>query len=209
LRKLIYAFALNLLFIHPPPLLGGEFTITRVHDGETIRGEGHGVEIVVRLAGIETPGISEEAEDPAHHLALEAKSQLAEWILNRTVEIEGHGLDELSRVVGVVYLEGVNINLEMIKSGYANVHKAEPLHSVYLLPYWKAQEIARRLGRGIWNLNERIENQCRSPERRPVPHDSSHGKDDDSDTRQQERVARRQIAAPDPPDVYGQESNPG
>ncbi len=154
MKKLIYAFALNLVFIHPPPLMGGEFTVTRVHDGETVRGKGEGVEIVVRLAGIETPGIAEEEEDPAHSLALEAKSQLAEWILNRTVEIEGHGLDEFNRVIGVVYLKGVNINLEMIKSGYANVHKAEPLHSVFLLPYLKAQEIARRLGRGIWNLSD-------------------------------------------------------
>jgi endonuclease YncB( thermonuclease family) len=134
--------------------MGGEFTVTRVHDGETVRVEGHDVEIVVRLAGVEVPDTAKGEEGPAHQLALEAKSQLAEWTLNRTVEIEGHGLDEFNRVIGFVCLEGVNINLEMIKEGYARVYNKEPLHGVYLLPYLKAEEIARRSDRGIWRLSD-------------------------------------------------------
>jgi len=152
-KKLLYAFALSFILIHTAPLTAGEFTVTRVYDGETVQAEGHGIDICVRLAAIETPDIFDLEEDPAQRLALEAKSQLAEWTLNRKVEIEGHGLDELNRVIGVVYLDRVNINLEMVKSGYARVYKGEPHHSVYLLPYLKAERIARRLGRGIWSIS--------------------------------------------------------
>jgi len=152
-KKQLYAFALSFILIHTAPLTAGEFTVTRVYDGETVQAEGHGIDICVRLAAIETPDIFDLEEDPAQRLALEAKSQLAEWTLNRKVEIEGHGLDELNRVIGVVYLDRVNINLEMVKSGYARVYKGEPHHSVYLLPYLKAERIARRLGRGIWSIS--------------------------------------------------------
>lgn len=152
LKKLLYGIALPFLLIHTAPLIAGNFTVTGVYDGETVRAKGYGVEIVVRLAGIQTPDLLQE-EGPAHRLAMEAKSQLAEWTLERKVNIEGHGLDEFNRVIGVVYLNGVNINLQMIKGGYARVRKEGPLDSLYLLPYLKSEEIARRFGRGIWSVS--------------------------------------------------------
>jgi micrococcal nuclease len=150
-KKLFYAFTLPFILIHPGPLMAGQFTVTRVYDGETIQAQGHGIDIRVRLAAIETPHILASDDSPAHRLALEAKARLADWVLLKKVEIEGHGLDEENRVIGVVYLHGVNINLEMVKSGYARVYRGEPHHSIYLLPFMKAERIARILGRGIWS----------------------------------------------------------
>jgi micrococcal nuclease len=139
-----------LLMGYPSLAFSGQFRVTRVHDGETIRAEGHGVEIVVRLAGIEIP------ETPQHGqvnntLSLEAKSYLAEMTLNKVVEIEGHGMDEINRVLGVVYISGMNVNLKMIKAGYAKVYSGNPPQPLYLLPYLKAQQIAKRARRGIWS----------------------------------------------------------
>jgi endonuclease YncB( thermonuclease family) len=134
--------------------MAGEFIVTRVYNAETIRAEHYGVAIVVRLAAIETLDISDSEEDSAKCLALEAKSRLAEWVLFRRVQIEEHGLDEYNSVLGVVYLDGVNINLAMIRSGYARAYNGKPNHSVYLIPYFRAEGDARRLSKGIWSISD-------------------------------------------------------
>jgi micrococcal nuclease len=140
-----------LLLGSPPVSFAGQFRVTRVHDGETIRAEGYGVEIVVKLAGIEAPGILQDTEQTNQTLALEAKSCLAEMTLNKVVEIEGHGMDEMNRVLGVLFIHGMNVNLEMIKAGYARVFRGDPPHPLYLLPYLKAEQNAKRARRGMWS----------------------------------------------------------
>jgi micrococcal nuclease len=156
LRKSIHAL-LILFFVIPLPFsFAGQFKVTRVHDGQTIRAEGHGIEIIVRLAGIDAPDAPEEGGLSDHPFALKAKSHLAEMILNKDVEIEGHGIDEGNRVIGVIYVNGVNVNLDMIKAGYAEIYRGDPPHPLYLLPYVKAEESAKRARRGIWSPHKGI-----------------------------------------------------
>ncbi len=143
-------FALSLVFL-PPFSLAGQFKVTRVHNGKMIRAEGHGIEIVVRLVGISVPDTSEEDGAPDQPFALEAKSHLAEMILNKDVEIEGHGVDASNRVLGVIYLNGLNVNLDMLEAGYAKIYRGDSPHRLYLLPYVKAEENAKRARRGIWS----------------------------------------------------------
>lgn len=155
---------LSLLLAHPPASLAGQFRVTRVHDGETLRAEGYGVEIVVRLAGIETPGTQQNTNQTDQNLALEAKSWLAEMTLNKVVEIEGHGMDEMNRVLGVLFIRETNVNLEMIKAGYARVFKGDPPHPLYLLPYLKAEQAAKRARRGMWSNDKGLVNSGRPNE---------------------------------------------
>ena len=140
----------------------GQFRVTRVYDGETIRAEGYGIEIVVRLAGIEVPAALQDTDQTDHNLALEAKSCLAEMTLNKVVEIEGHGMDEMNRILGVVFIHGVNVNLEMIRAGYARVFRGDPPHPLYLLPYLKAEQNAKRARRGLWDSDKGSANSQRS-----------------------------------------------
>ena len=156
LRGVLSLLTLSLLLGFPPAPLAGQFRVTRVHDGETIRAEGYGIEIVVKLAGIEAPRTQEDKSKTEHNLALEAKSWLAEMTLNKVVEIEGHGVDEMNRILGVLFIRGMNVNLAMIKAGYARVFRGDPPHPLYLLPYMKAEENARRAGKGMWS-NEKGE----------------------------------------------------
>lgn len=152
-RTLLFLLVTFLLPGSPLPASAGQFRVTRVHDGETIRAEGHGIEIVVRLAGIEAPATPLET-GPAGTgtpFALESKSCLAEMALNKDVEVEGHGMDEMNRVLGVLFLNGMNVNLEMIKAGCARVYRGDPPHPLYLLPYLKAEQTAKRARRGLWN----------------------------------------------------------
>jgi micrococcal nuclease len=152
---LVFAIVIVLISLPLVPSFAGEFRVTRVHDGETLRVEGHGIEIVVRLAGIEVPTASPPQSERS--LAVEAKSYLAELTLNKMVDLKGHGLDEMNRVLGVVMIQQMNVNLEMIKAGYAMVYRGDPAHPLYLLPYVKAEEVAKRSRKGIWARDIRVE----------------------------------------------------
>jgi len=109
----------------------------------------------VRLAGIVTPGISKMERSQGQTCIQGAKEYLAEVILNRVVEIKGYGLDQHDRVLGEVFLRGKNINLEMVRTGLAEVCRGKSPMSFDLEPYLKVEEEARKAKRGMWALAER------------------------------------------------------
>ena len=53
--SLLLAFLLML----PVAALVGQFKVTRVYDGDTIKAQGHDIEIKVRLVGIDAPALAE------------------------------------------------------------------------------------------------------------------------------------------------------
>lgn len=109
----------------------------------------------VSLAGIdapENPGIKGNLGQPySEH----AKEYLAELVLNRVVEIKGYGLDRNDDVLGVIFLKGKNINIEMIRAGLAEVSGEELPRDFDLGPYRKAQNEAMKAERGIWLKGKR------------------------------------------------------
>ena len=79
-----------------------------------------------------------------------ARNYLAELVLGKVVDIKGYGLDQYERILGVVFLKGENINLEMVRSGFAAVDKETSLIGLDLEPYRKAEKEARKIKRGMW-----------------------------------------------------------
>ncbi len=70
--------------------------------------------------------------------------------MNKTIELESYGLDRYSRVLGVVYIDGKNVNLEMVKKGLAEVYKGKSAPGFDNQPYWDAEQEARDNMRGMW-----------------------------------------------------------
>lgn len=66
----------------------------------------------VRLFGIDSP----ESDQPYYHAAKRALSKL---VSGKSVRIDVKDTDRYGRVVGTVFLDGRNVNLEMVKLGYA------------------------------------------------------------------------------------------
>ena len=66
----------------------------------------------VSLAGIDAPQISRTKKNPDQPYSRRAKTYLTELVLNELVEIKGYGLDQNDHVLGVIFLEGKNINIE-------------------------------------------------------------------------------------------------
>lgn len=119
----IISFLTIFLFILPTLSIAGQFKVTRVYDGDTIIAKGHDIKIKVRLAAIDAPEISRNNKVPEQPFSDKSKNYLSTLILNKTVYIKGYDLDYYNRVLGVIFLDGKNINLEMVKQGLAEVYR--------------------------------------------------------------------------------------
>ena len=87
--------------------------VVRVTDGDTISVlDDNKEQYKIRFYGIDTP----EYDQP--HGAAASKA-LAQRLADKTVGVVVKDIDRLGRAVGIVYLEGVNINVEMVNAGHA------------------------------------------------------------------------------------------
>ncbi len=133
---LVAAFVAGTLFHTPqqsgtglasaPPQETQHAVVTKVIDGDTVVIEGgeH-----VRLLGID----SDERGYPCYKAA---KKRLEELVLNKNVTLEktGKDKDQYGRLLRYIFLDGRNINLELVKEGLAvarfysdDAHKKEIL----------------------------------------------------------------------------------
>ena len=154
LIKIISILIINLLAFVPSSL-AGQFKVTKVYDGGTVKAQDHDIEIKVRLVGIDASEISRKKREPGQQYSQQAKKQLARLVLNKSVDIKGYGLDRFNRVLGVIYIGEQNINFEMVKAGLAEVYRGLAPHKFELTPYWKAEKEARDAKKGMWALGDK------------------------------------------------------
>jgi len=109
----------------------------------------------VRLAGIDTPETSKSKRDPGQPFSQHAKKYLAGLILNKAVEIKYYGLDRYHRVLGVIFIEGKNINLDMVRAGLAEVYRGKPPKGFDSTPYLQVETEAREAKSGMWSLGDK------------------------------------------------------
>ena len=58
-------------------------------------------------------------------------------------------------MLGIIYLDGQNINLEMVKkAGLAEVYRGGRPRDLNLDPFWLAEKEAREALKGIWSLGD-------------------------------------------------------
>ena len=156
-RKMITGRLLFLLAIFacwPSASSAGLFKVVQVYDGDTIKAVGHDIEIRVRLVGIDAPETSKAKHKPGQPFGRKAGKYLAGLVLNKTVDIKGYGSDRYGRILGEVFIENKNVNLEMIETGYAEVYSGQPPRGFYLDAYQTAEKTARHANRGIWSQGD-------------------------------------------------------
>ena len=116
--------------------------VIAITDGDTIKIlTATKQQIKVRLADIDTP----ERGQP---YGRKARQVLGDKIHRRQVEVEEVTTDRYQRLVGRVFLEGRNINAEMVEDGAAWVYRkySDDPHLLEL------ERQAREQGRGLWAL---------------------------------------------------------
>lgn len=139
-----------IFFILPNLCFAGQFKVTRVTDGDTINVVGNGHKETIRLVGIDAPETSKRKREPGQPFSQKSTKYLAGLVLNKMVDIKSYGQDRYGRTLGVVFVNGINVNLEMVKAGLAEVYRGSPAPGFDNDPYWEAEKEARQANRGMW-----------------------------------------------------------
>jgi micrococcal nuclease len=115
---------------------------TAVIDGDTFKLE---TGETVRLIGIDAPELSQPGGE-------ESRQYLTRLILNKGVTLETgyEDRDKYNRLLRFVYIEGVCINEEMIRQGYAEARYIPDSIREYYIQLEMEAEIAKA---GLWNDN--------------------------------------------------------
>jgi endonuclease YncB( thermonuclease family) len=96
----------------------GQFKVTRVTDGDTIKVTDNGSKITIRLVGIDAPETSKKKHEPGQPFSQKSTKYLASLVLNKVVDLKSYGTGRYGRTLGVVFVNGKNVNLEMVKSWF-------------------------------------------------------------------------------------------
>lgn len=118
-----------------------DLIVVRIVDGDTLVLSD---KKTVRLIGINTP----EKDQPYY---AEAKNRLGDLVMGKPVRLEKDisDTDKYGRLLRYVYIDDLFINLEMIRSGYANAY-AYPPDTAHKEEFLSAEKIARTEGVGLW-----------------------------------------------------------
>jgi len=114
--------------------------VVKVADGDTITIlDASKTQHKIRLQGIDAPEKSQAYGDAATRY-------LAGLVAGRDVRVTWTKRDKYNRILGTVYLDDIEINLEMLKAGYAWHYKRFDSTPAYA----QAESEARAARRGLW-----------------------------------------------------------
>jgi micrococcal nuclease len=142
--------AFLLLLISGPIQLPKSVVFARVvgvTDGDTIHALVNDYHLLrVRLRNIDAPE-KEQAFGQA------SKQNLSQYIFGRDVELHVFGTDRYGRLLAVIMLNGVDINLQQVRDGYAWVYKKYiGENSPGVQARYRSAEIeAKQSRRGLWS----------------------------------------------------------
>ena len=97
----------------------------------------------IRLLDIDAP----EKSQPFGN---KSKENLSKYIAGKTVIVKYKEMDRYNRVLGTIYLNNMDINLQQIKDGYAWVYKQYSSNQIY----YQEEKKARDLKKGLWIAKE-------------------------------------------------------
>lgn len=81
-----------------------------------------------------------------------SRDNLASYIAGELVTVKYKSKDKYGRVLGTIYFEDLDINLQQIKNGYAWVYKQYSKNQTY----YQEEQKAKELKKGLWIEKEPI-----------------------------------------------------
>ena len=144
------------LFTHATPPRTLTAKVERVSDGDTITAlTSEGTKLRLRLLGIDAPEVP-HGKKPGQPFGEEARDHLARLIGGRTIQVETYGPDRYNRVLAIVFFGSVNINVEMIRQGLAEMYRGAPCEA-YCRDLRVAELQAKHDRVGMWGQGEKYE----------------------------------------------------
>lgn len=138
MKKILLIILLFTLSLSAAEIIG---KVVGVSDGDTITVLDHldKGRFRIRFHGIDCPEKSQDFGNVA-------KKYLSSLIFGKTVTIRYREIDRYGRIVGKVFLDGTDINLEMLKAGLAWHYKRYDNTPEYA----EAESKAKEKGIGLW-----------------------------------------------------------
>jgi endonuclease YncB( thermonuclease family) len=118
-----------------------------VLDGDTIRISFEGKTYKVRLIGIDAP-------ESKQSFGTEAKAKLAELVQGKTITVKWSKVDNNERILGQVFVGKTDINLEMLRLGFAWIYYVQNVPKLERKEYISAFSNAQTSKIGLFaNVN--------------------------------------------------------
>lgn len=137
-----------------------EGIVTDVSDGDTFKLiTADGTKLKVRTAfydALETPKIDRrtgKVKKPGQPFGEEVANAFRRKVEGKKVRVDIIDIDRYKRMVGIVWLNGRNINLEMVREGWAQCYR-QYLRPPYTHQFIQAEEMAKKERRGIWGRSD-------------------------------------------------------
>lgn len=113
--------------------------VVKVADGDTVTVLHNRTQVRVRLGSIDAP-------EKRQAFGTRSQQHLSHLVFGKTVRVEEDGKDRYGRTIGVLHVQGVNVNREMVNAGMAWAY-TDYLND-RLMPVLEIR--ARLTGTGLW-----------------------------------------------------------
>lgn len=114
--------------------------VVKVSDGDTVTVlTSDKTQHKIRLNDIDAP-------EKKQAFGNKSKDNLAKYIAGKTVTVQYQKKDKYKRILGTIYYNNTDINLQQVKDGYAWVYKKYSNNQ----NYYKAEKLARDKKVGLW-----------------------------------------------------------
>lgn len=128
-----------------------QFKVVDVIAGDVIIVQSQQDQVSIRLMGIDAPENPRKKGESGQPYSKEATEYLNSLVRGKTVEIENWGKDRYGQEFGVVFLDGENVNLKMVRAGLAEVYRGKMRRDFNDSPYKAVEMEARHRQIGMWS----------------------------------------------------------
>jgi micrococcal nuclease len=126
-----------------------QFKVVKIFDGDTVQVEGFGLQFTIRLVGIDTPELGRKGQKSQPY-GKEAKQELTRLIDKKTIALKQYGTGGYNRVLAEIFVGAANLNLEMVRSGFAEVYRGKRPDGFDAALYLEAEKSAKHSLKGMW-----------------------------------------------------------
>lgn len=131
-----------------------QFKVVKVYDGDSLLVQGMDLTLKIRMVGIDAPETG-GSRNPGQPYSRKAHQYLSRKIQDRFVTMKTYGLGGYNRILAEVFINDINMNLEMVKAGLAEVYQGSLPETFNAAPYLAAQDQAAKRRIGMWAQGSR------------------------------------------------------
>ncbi|MBA4367230.1 MAG: hypothetical protein C0403_06285 [Desulfobacterium sp.] len=156
MKSILLFFVLICFAVTAENSFSADFRLNQILDGDSLEViTGKGERIIVHLAGIDAPEMPTGKSDKGQPFCKHAHKFLSDLVVNKQFSFQAESRIIDHQVLAVVYSDNRNVNLEMIKAGFAEAYQGAALPPEFDLgPYKKEEAASKKLKKGMWALGQ-------------------------------------------------------